>query len=156
MDSLVHFLDGMTIWRWAIVGAVILILELITGTTYLLWPAAAAFATGLAVLGLDLPWQFQWLIFAILTTALTFLGDRFVRPNLFKSDKPALNRRREQLVGARATALADFHDGVGRVRIGDVEWTAELDGAGDIPAGTALTVTSVDSSSLTVTPKDAS
>ena len=153
MNAVVEFLEGMTIWRWGILGAVLLIAELLTGTTYLLWPAAAAFATGVIVFGIDLPWQFQWLIFAGLTIALTVLGDRFVRPNLFKSSAPNLNRPREQMVGARAIALNDFRNGLGRVKIGDVEWTAELDGASDVAAGTSLTVTSVESSLVRVIPR---
>ncbi len=39
MDILFSVFDRMNMWAWWAIAGVILIAELLTGTTYLLWPA---------------------------------------------------------------------------------------------------------------------
>ena len=47
MDILISALEGLNLWWWLGIAAALLIAELVTGTTYILWPAAAAFLTSL-------------------------------------------------------------------------------------------------------------
>src|SRR5262245_51554549 len=109
MDALIGFLDGLTVWHWWGLSVVLLALELLTGTTYLLWPMAAAAVVGLlAATPLPFEWQQQLPAFALLTTVLTAFGDRFVARFRTASESPRLNERAAQLVGQKVVALGDF------------------------------------------------
>ena len=65
METLIAFLESLTIWHWWGLAGVLLVLELMTGTTYLLWPTAAAFVTG-AVSILLFGWQIDLVVFAVI------------------------------------------------------------------------------------------
>lgn len=150
MDALNQFLafNELTIWHWWTLAIVLLGLEIATGTTYLLWPAAAAAVVGL-IAG-PTGWELQLFVFAALTTVLTLAGDRFVRKRWMTSDKPTLNQINDQLVGQRVVAADAFSAGLGRVRVGDTVWRARLEGDDAIEAGAVLEVTGLDGVTLSV------
>ena len=66
-------------WRSA---AVFLIVELMTGSGWLLWPAGSAAVVGLVILGLRLSaMPAQAALFAVLTIASTYVGRRLLDPS---------------------------------------------------------------------------
>ncbi|MEE2566019.1 NfeD family protein [Hyphobacterium marinum] len=149
MDLVIEFLQGLNIWWWLGLAGVLLIGELITGTTYLLWPAAAALITGLLTLpfiGID--WPIQLLVFSVVSVALLYIGDRFVKPRLKSGSESGLNTRATYLVGERVTVVGAFSGGKGRVRHGDTEWTARTEDGADINPGDRATVRAVDGTTL--------
>jgi membrane protein implicated in regulation of membrane protease activity len=152
MESLTAFFDGLAVWHWLALAGVVLVLELLTGTTYLLWPTVAAAVVGIAAWLLPIPWQAQIAAFAILTAVLVLFGDKLVAKRWRKlvSDKPHLNERAAQLRGQRVTAVAAFVAGHGRVRVGDTVWAAVLDDHGEAAEGAQLEVISVDGATLKV------
>lgn len=151
MDLWVSIFDRMNLWAWWAISGVILIAELLTGTTYLLWPAAAAFLTGFVAMEmLGVSWAAQWAVFAILSLGLLWVGDRWVRPAMKAGAGSGLNDRSLRMIGQRATVASDFVSGRGRVKYGDSEWAAEtLDGS-DPAAGSIVTVSAVNGVMLTV------
>ncbi len=151
MDILLSVFDRMNLWAWWAIAGVILIAELLTGTTYLLWPAAAAFLTGFVAMEmLGVSWPIQWAFFAILSLGLLWVGDRWVRPALKAGAGTGLNDRSSRMIGQRVTVVSDFVAGRGRVKYGDSEWAAEtLDGS-DPTVGTTVTVSAVNGVMLTV------
>lgn len=144
------WVSEITLWKWWVLGGVLLALELVSGTTYLLWLAAAAFATGLVLLGFEPVWQVQILIFAICAFAFTGLGRRFISPVWMKSDSPDLNEGPTRVVGRTAIATSDFTGGNGRVRLDDTVWgaTAPLDEI--VAQGEVVHVTGLDGTTLVV------
>ncbi len=152
MEPLIAFAQGLTVWHWLGLAAVLLVLELLTGTTYLLWPTVAAALVGLTVGLLPVPWQAQLAVFAIVTAVLTLFGDKLVakRWRRLVSDKPHLNERAAQLTGQRVTAVAAFEAGRGRVRLGDSVWAAVLDAPAEVAEGGQLEVIAVDGATLKV------
>ena len=61
----------MPFWYWFVLAAVLLIVEIATGTTYFLWPAAAATVVGfLDLWPLEGEWRLQLLVFAVVTVLL--------------------------------------------------------------------------------------
>ncbi|MGD2132979.1 MAG: NfeD family protein [Maricaulaceae bacterium] len=152
MESLITFLDGLTIWHWWILAAVLLVCELLTGTTYLLWPTASAFVVGLiaATLSPFAGWEVQLIAFAALTTITTLAGDKFVSKRWFATDKPMLNERSEQVAGEKVIATAAFVAGEGRVRFGDSVWSAEMVDGGDAAEGAILEVVRIEGATLMV------
>lgn len=151
MDALIALFERMNLWSWWALAGLLLIAELFTGTTYLLWPAAAAFVTGfigLNMLGID--WPIQLAFFAILSLVLVWAGDRWVRPAFRQGADSGLNDRAGRMVGMRVVAVADFASGRGRVHVGDTEWAAETVDGGSPAAGANLEITGVRGVTLTV------
>lgn len=147
MDAIISLLAGLQPWHWLVLGLILLIAEMASGTTYLLWPAVAAFATALiAFLGFT-NWAAELALFAILTIALTAFGRPLVRRWRTGGGDPLLNERGASLIGARAT-LANFANGVGAVKINDTMWRAVSDDA--LNAGDNVEISAVDGSTLRV------
>ncbi|WP_409432160.1 NfeD family protein [Litorimonas sp. RW-G-Af-16] len=150
-NALIQMLDSMNATRWAILGIVLLGLELITGTTYILWPAVAALILAVVVFILPLGWEMQFLLFFVLSTILLVAGHFYLKPK-FKSGEPSdLNDRARSMVGARVKAVSDFEIGRGRVKVGDSEWGAAME-TGNAKAGDELRVVEVKGATLWVEP----
>lgn len=116
-------------WIWFGVGLALIILELLTGSLFLIWISFGALIVA-AVLyfepGLAIHWQL--ILFAVTAVTSTYLGRTYLR-GLFgreASDRPMLNRRGEQLVGRTVWAIENFAKSDGRVRLGDTQWNARL------------------------------
>jgi hypothetical protein len=128
-------------WLWIALGGVFLISELLTGSGWLLWPAGAAAATGVAtIIWPPLSWPMQIVIFAIVAVVATFVGRRFLPPASRKGD---INDPTPRLVGRQGEAAAAFAAGVGRVFVDGKEWAAELEGGGDLSAHAKVVVTEI-------------
>ncbi len=128
-------------WSWIALAAVLLAIEVATGSGYLLWPAASAAATAL-ITGLHLGLPVELLIFAALTIVTTLLSRKYL-PHPLRSRGPDINDQHQRLVGRRADAVGPFARGRGRVFIDGKEWAAELDGAQELAAGSQLEVVAV-------------
>ena len=66
MDTLIAFLTSLGPQHWLVFGLILLIAEMASGTTYLLWPAVAAFITALVSLSGGTTWAADVAIFAVL------------------------------------------------------------------------------------------
>ncbi len=144
MDILSDIFGRMNMWAWWAISGLILIAEVLTGTSYLLWPAAAAFLTGFVAMEMfGISWPVQLAVFALLTIPLLWAGDRWVRPALKLGSDSGLNDRSSRMIGERVTVVADFTSGRGRVRYGDTEWAAESEDGSDAASGQTCTVKAV-------------
>lgn len=150
-NLILSLLESMNATRWGLIGLSLVGLELVTGTTYILWPALAALAVAVWVFFLPLGWEMQFLLFFGLSMALLVVGHFYLRP-LMKSDEPLnVNEPARALEGRRVIAAADFNNGEGRVKVGDTEWKARAE-SGDPVSGDKLVVTSVAGATLIVEP----
>jgi len=132
-NLLISLLEGMNATRWMMLGIVLLGVELATGTTYILWVAAAAILLAVVTFILPISWTTQ------------------LRPK-FKGGEPAdLNDRARTMVGEPVKAVADFEFGKGRVSHGDTQWAAALV-SGEAKAGDQLRIVSVKGATLQVEP----
>lgn len=151
-NTLIALLESMNATRWIILGVVLLILELLTGTTYILWPAIAALIVG--ILAFVLPffgWEMQFLLFFLISAVLLFVGHKFVRPKMKGGEPSDLNDRARSMIGTRVRAVIDFELGAGRVQVGDSQWRARVEN-GNPKAGSELKVLSVKGTTLNVEP----
>ena len=151
MDSLLEMLGRLNLWTWWAIAGLFLIGEVMTGTTYLLWLAAAAILTGFVGLEfLGVAWPVQLGVFAVLSLILLWAGGRWVTPMLKAGGDSGLNERGSRMVGETVIAAADFVSGRGRVRFGDTEWAAQtLDGSSP-NSETVLRVVELDGVTLKV------
>jgi membrane protein implicated in regulation of membrane protease activity len=148
-NLLVQMLESMTGTKWLILGVLLLVLEVITGTTYILWPAVAALIVGVIAFVLPLAWEMQFLLFFILSGILLVVGHKFVRPKMKGGEPSDLNDRARSMVGMRVKAVADFDTGLGRVQVGDTQWRASIT-EGNPKSGAELRVVSVKGTTLQV------
>jgi hypothetical protein len=150
---MIEFLETMPFWYWFVLAAILLIVEISTGTTYFLWPAAAAAIVGLAdALPTGLDWRAQLFVFAIITVILTVFATPKVKPWIQKSrqDHQTLNERGAQKIGKRVKVDEAFAAGQGRVRFADTVWAAESDKGENFEKGADVEIVRVDGAKLIV------
>lgn len=149
MGALIEFLTTVGPQHWIVLGLVLLIAELLTGTTYLLWPAVAAFVTALAAWSGMTTWMADVGIFAVLVILLTLFGRPLVRRLRDEGAASGLNERAKTLVGMRGHVMS-FEDGVGSVKVNDTVWRAVSDV--NLTIGQHVEVASVEGVTLSVRP----
>jgi inner membrane protein len=147
MDSLLTLLNAIGPQHWVILGLILLIAEMASGTTYLLWPAVAAFVTALVAWLTPAGWIAEIALFAVLILVLTYFGHPIVKRFRQEGAASGLNERSATLIGTRGV-IANFANGAGSVRVKDTVWRALSDEA--LEAGQEVEVTSVDGSTLRV------
>ena len=82
-------------WDWWLLGLVLIILEMLLPGTFMVWLGSAALVVGLLVLLFpDLGWQWQWLLFALLSLASLSLWWAYFRKHALHSAEPWLQSPR--------------------------------------------------------------
>ncbi|MGC8696876.1 MAG: NfeD family protein [Halothiobacillus sp.] len=137
-------------WGWFIVGLMLAVVEIFAPSSFFLWMGGAALIVGGTVFFMPgLGWPVQLSLFAVLSVLTVLLGRRVFRPRNQTSDHPTLNRRGEQYIGRQFTLEAPIVNGIGWVRVGDSRWRVLGE---DLPVGTIVEVTGIDSSNFLVRP----
>ncbi|MBN5320189.1 NfeD family protein [Serratia marcescens] len=139
------------LWFWLSLGGVLLAAEMLGAGGYLLWSGVAALLVGALIWLLpQLSWEWQGVIFAVLTVVVAYLWWYWLRrrPTAASGGSPVLNQRNRQLIGTRATLTEPMHNGMGRINIGDSSWRAQA--AEDLPAGTEVEVVAVEGVTLVI------
>lgn len=144
MDGINELIWPLTVWHWVALGLILLSIEMLVGTFDLLWIAIAAgitaIFTAIAPAGLS-EWQGQLIFFAIASTGLLVLGRTvFAGMRRLAGDHPTLNKRMDRTLGQRAVVVSSFSGGMGRVRLGDTEWSAETVDGSNPDAGASVVV----------------
>jgi len=148
-NAFIAMMSSMNSWTWLILGTVLLIAELFTGSTFILWPAIAAIVVGVTIFIVPLGWTMQLTLFAILSVIGLIVGEKYLRPRLDKGEDEGLNDLNASLLGRRVVAITDFTAGEGRVKYGDTEWRARLYD-GDASVGDDLRIIGVEGATLNV------
>jgi inner membrane protein len=141
MAEISSFILSHPLWGWLALGAVFLAIEVMTGSGWLLWPAASAAITGVATLVIPMGTPAAIAVFGVLTIVTTYVGRRYLVGR--RPDAPDLNNPLQRLVGHRGEAVAAFQGEDGRVFVDGKEWSARLDGPGPVSAGAKLEVVEV-------------
>ena len=154
MDSILQWLDTLTFWHWMVLGAALIVVELLAPGIWFLWLGIGAITTGLVVLFFaDLSWQFQAVIYSGFSLVSVLLGRIIMRRTKQSEDHPTLNRRVEQYVGKVFALENDTELGYGNIRIGDSTWRIRLtDSSLQLSAGARVIVTGADGATLNVNP----
>src|SRR5690348_1601542 len=130
MADLVLLHDQYGVWAWAGVAAALLAVEMMTGSGWLLWPAACAGAVAILVRVMGLSLEAAVLAFAVLTILTTLIARRFLPVSPFARGGHDINDATARLMGHHGHAVGAFRGKRGRVFIDGKEWAAELDEAG--------------------------
>ena len=146
------FMQDVTFWYWLAFGMGLMLVEVLVPGVLFMWLGAAAIVTGLILLGiLDMGWQIQLVVFAVLSIVSVYVGRRYVYANPEPTDHPTLNQRGENLVGQQYSLDGATSGGAGRVKVGDSLWAiAVIPQGAELPAGARIQVVRVDGSTLVV------
>lgn len=137
-------------WHWLVLGVALIILEVFAPGTFFLWMGIAAFVVGgLLWVAPELSWEFQVLLFAMLSVSSIVASRMYLRRHPIQSEQSDLNRRGRQHVGKRYVVAEAIVNGSGRVRVGDSLWKAS---GPDCGVGETVLVTDVEGTVLMVEP----
>ncbi len=130
----------ITHWHWLIIAAVLLVVEVLTGTAFFLWLSAACAGVAAVVYAWpEIIWQYQFAfaaIFIILSILLWKLwGNIF--PSGKRQDNHSLNRRSEQYIGRVFNLSEPIINGIGKVKVDDSNWRVSGE---DAPINTQVKV----------------
>lgn len=144
MQQFFPFLGG---WTWWIIAGLLLLVELVLPGVFFIWLALAGALIGVLDIFLDLSWQIEIALFAVLSVVLVY----FVRPrfSLPGGEPNNLNQRMYGYVGRSYVLDEAIVNGRGKVRIDDTLWV--VTGA-DRSKGEWVKVKAVDGASFAVEP----
>ncbi len=129
-------------WYWWVAAAIFVVIEVFAPGIFFLWFGISAAIVGVASLLVPgLGWQYEILIFGVLSIMSAVGARMYLKQRPIDSDQPTLNRRGEQLIGRIVTLSDAIENGRGRVNVGDGTWSVE---GNDHPVGTKVKVTGVD------------
>jgi membrane protein implicated in regulation of membrane protease activity len=141
----------MAVWIWVAIGIVLLVIEVISFGTPLVWLGVPAIAVGLYLsLWPGLSIEGQLIVLLVAAGALSFLPVMSMRRRARKQES-SVNIGAQRLVGARATLESAIHDGRGSAKIGDSVWPVS---GPDLPKGARVVVTAADGATLFVQPAE--
>lgn len=149
MSDFSSFFLDLGAWNWLILAALFLALEIAVPGIFLIWFGIAAAIVGGLALVLDISWQFQFVLFAVLAVTAVLVARKYLRTDDASAERPLLNRRAQQHVGKTYVVADAIANGQGKVRIGDSLWRAE---GPDAAEGARVKVTAADGSTLIVEP----
>jgi len=136
----------LVVWGCAALG--LAAAEVLAPGAFMLWLGiAAAGVFGLVFLFPELSHLWQAVAFVGFSVALIPAYRHFLSRHDKASDQPLLNKKGAQLVGQRIALESAIVAGRGRAKIGDAFWVVR---GPDMPAGTRVIVTGVDSMILIV------
>ena len=139
MDAL---LSALEFWHWLVLGVVLATIEIFAPGIFFLWLGISSAIVGIIIWifpGLD--WQWQLLLFAVLSIASVVLARRYLIRHPIKSDEPNLNLRGHQYVGRTFTLEEPVVNGQGKIQVDDSTWKITCE---DCEAGTRVLIQGVD------------
>jgi membrane protein implicated in regulation of membrane protease activity len=148
MLSLADLYVAQPFWIWLAVGVLLLAVEAMFSTEWLLWPAVSAGVVAvMTAAGVRLGLPGEVVVFAVLTVIATLLSRRLI--SKANPAGPDINDRDSRLIGQRARVVEAFVSGRGRVFISGAEWPAEIEGEPPVE-GQDVVVMRITGSLLTV------
>ena len=134
-------------WLWFAIAVVLFVLETVIPGVHFLWFGVAAGIVGALALAAPIAWQWQLILFSLISFITVFLVRRSGVAENAKSDQPVLNVRGAQYIGRVVVVEEAIRNGRGKVRVGDTIWAAQGEEA---PAGAKVEVIGVNGTVLVV------
>jgi hypothetical protein len=140
--------EQVVFWHWWVAAIVLVVIEVFAPGAVALWMGVAAALVGLLLLAApETAWEYQLLVFAVLSVASVVAWRFYLSRRPIETDQPMLNRRGEQYVGRVFTLDEAIVNGTGKISVDDTTWKVEGE---DLPLGARVRVTGVDGTLLTV------
>lgn len=149
MDAVTQLFVEIGPFHWLALAALLIGIEMIMPTQYLMWPGVAAAVVGFVSFLVPLSLPVETGLFAVLSAVLATVSHYYL-PKSGAAGTSRLNQRTDQLVGRSAIVQDDFRNGQGAVTVGDTRWSAQSADGSNYVAGTKVSVVSAESTLLTV------
>jgi len=141
-------LEQLDYWHWWVIGIILIILELFLPGAFFLWMGIAAGVVGIILLiAPDMGWQYQFIIFAIVSVVSIVVWRIYLNKHPTQTDKPTLNMRGQQYVGRAFTLTEPIVNGIGKLKVDDTMWKIE---GKDCASGTKVRVYQADGAVLKI------
>jgi inner membrane protein len=137
------FFFSLGLWNWFIIAAVLGVLEVIMPGYFMIWYGLAAVFVGALALMVDISWQMQLILYAVIGMGLLVASLRFAGSRAGESDRPMLNKRGESHVGHVYDLVDATSNGRGSVKVGDSIWQVKLEDGADLAKGDGVLITGV-------------
>ena len=140
------FSDINPMMVWLIIGALLILFEIILPGVYLFWVGIASLIVGGILSVVDLTLTYQILLFAIFAILSVLVGVKVYKGKDKDIKTDHLNQARgSEYVGKVFTLTNDVIDNQGRLPIGDSVWGIHGE---DLPAGTKIRITKITGNTL--------
>lgn len=147
MNAIADLVHQFGPWLWFALAVLLFVLETIVPGIHFLWFGLAAGIVGALALIAPIAWQWQLILFALISVATVYWVRRYAADSNAATDEPSLNVRGAQYVGRTVQVAEAIRNGRGKVRVGDTVWAAEGE---DALIGAEVLVTGVNGTVLVV------
>jgi membrane protein implicated in regulation of membrane protease activity len=147
MNGIAGLITQFGPWLWFALAVSLFVLETLVPGIHFLWFGLAAGIVGVVALLAPITWQWQLILYALISVATVFWMRRYMVPEQSPTDEPVLNVRGAQYIGRRVEVVEAIRNGRGKVRVGDTQWAAEGE---DAAKGDEVEVTGVNGTVLVV------
>ncbi len=137
------FFFSLGLWNWFIIAAIFGVLEMALPGYLMIWYGLAALFVGVLALVVEISWQMQLVLYALIGMGLLAGSLRFAGSRTGKSDRPLLNKRGKTHIGHVYELLEDTINSRGSVKVGDSIWSVQLEDNADLGKGKAVLITDV-------------
>ncbi len=146
-----HAIDGffhsITYWHWFGAGAVLLVIEILSGSGFFFWVGLSAVITGiLSWLIPEMIWPYQFLFFAFFSIVVAVAWWKYLKVNPPKTEDDTLNQRNLKYINRVFVLEDNIENGIGFIRVDDSRWRVRC--TEDFPAGTKIRISGVDGVTL--------
>jgi len=141
------FLITMTPWHWLTAAVLLLVIEMMIGSYYLLWVSFSAFLTAILQWMFGLEWGAQMIVFSLTTVFSVIAWYIYDKRRDKSSSRPHLNKRGHQYIGRTFQLSQPIINGVGKINVDDSSWKVK---GTDAAEGTAVRVKDIDGTVLIV------
>ena len=142
-----EWFEILTPWHWLTAAVILIVIEMMIGTYFLLWVGFAAAATALVLWIFGVGWQAQMIMFFILSLASIVAWHYYTKNNPTVDAMPNLNKRGHQHIGRTFNLSRAIVNGVGKINVNDSTWKVAGE---DLPEGAKVKVVDISGTILKV------
>lgn len=142
-----EWIEILTPWHWLTVAVVIIVVEMMMGTYFLLWVGFAAAATALIQWAFGIGWQVQMIVFFLLSLISIVAWHFYAKANPEADPLPHLNKRGQQHIGRTFNLSHAIVNGYGKINVNDSTWKVQGE---DLPKGAKVIVINIVGTTLIV------
>ena len=144
---MMEFLLNLTPWHWLTAAVLLLVIEMLVGSYYLLWVSFSAFLVALVQWIWGVSWGAQMVLFTVVAILSVIAWYIYDKKRDKASTRPNLNKRGHQYIGRTFQLSNAIVNGVGKIKVDDSTWKVK---GSDAPAQTTVKVNGIDGTELIV------
>lgn len=138
-----NFFHHILYLHWIGFAAIVLIIEILAGTGFLLWIGISAVLVSIILFIFPVfSFGVQLIVFALLSVLSSFAWKFYLHHYPIQTDRPTLNRRGEQYVGRVFVIEYPIVNGMGTTHVDDTMWRVRC--PVDLPVGAKIRITGAD------------